>query len=98
MFREMFIESDSGYDKIQKLWDKLQRSEKILDGCYDDNGNLLIMGNQLGGKKGACTRGTKALYNEIDKVYGQSKNGIKALEVYTALQNGKDISKIKKEK
>ncbi len=100
MFKELFLEasSSSEYDNIQRLWKKLQNSEKILDACYDDSGNLLVVGNQLGGKKGACTRGTSKLYKEIDKVFGASKTGTKALEVYTALQNGTDISKIEKVK
>lgn len=94
-FRRLLIES-SEFDMIYKLWDKLKAADKKLDGCYDEDGNLLVWGNSIGGKKGACTKASAKLYSEIDKVFGKSSGGRKALEVYTALQNGTDLSKIEK--
>ena len=102
MFKALFTEST--IEDIEKIWDKLQKANKRLGDCYgEDSGHggsngTLEMGHSLGAKKGACTRAQNKLFNAIESYFGSDKIGLKNIEVYTALQNGEDISKIEKVK
>lgn len=68
-------------------WDKLQVVQKKLDECYGDNGETYLFGQSLGARKGAVTKASTKVFNEIDIVFGRNQNT--SVKVYEMLTHGR---------